>query len=67
MAVSPRILFALKVGLGALIVIQSCLLIIVLTLLQVPHAVPVVLVTGIIVDVMFLTIVVRLSRGQGIQ
>lgn len=64
MAASPRILFALKIALSLLIVLQSFLLIIVETLLNLSHAVAIVLITGIVVDALALLVVIQMSRRQ---
>jgi len=62
MKFNPRIAAAFKVALGVLIALQTAFLIMATFLLPGVHSVPIVLGTGIAVDVLALVIVVRASR-----
>lgn len=62
MKFSPRLAAAFKVALGVLIALQTAFLIMAAYLLPGVHSVPIILGTGIAVDVLAFVIVMRASR-----
>lgn len=62
MEFSPRIAAAFKVALGVLIALQTAFLLMATFLLPGVRSVPIILGTGIVVDVLALLVVIRASR-----